>query len=311
MIEDNTAAGWLERLYARQAQQGGSTKIAFVDEAYRGFDRRNERPFYIAAAVVIDTRYMEEIREDLAAIAGSDYWHTTEAMRTADGPARAVEMLRYLADGKEETSILSTQSNISPTDRTLEQARWQCLSGLAIALASGTPEKSTCMIIEKRREAHEQAADSALIPDLIRADRVPRNFQLRQASPREDRLLWLPDVLAHAARRARALRLPEMYNEVRQYVNHVQPHLEPAAAVPETPAAPTPGASREDAARRTMQNLLADADPGAYGPRRSKTAKNAQRRGTSRTRGAAPKTPDLEAQPPEVSPPHTDWDLGT
>lgn len=245
MSADDTTAGWLERHYERAPGK----RVAFVDEAYRGHERKGETPFYIAAAVVVDVRYMQEIRENLTEIAGGTYWHTTEAMRTDDGPAKVVKMLDYLAEGSDEVCMMSVQREISKSDRDLETARKECLAGLARSLASGQPDASKCMVIEKRHEEAERRLDSQLLAELIRDGHVPRGFQIHQASPREDRLLWLPDLVAYAARKEIALNQPYLFDQLRAFVHEVAPV-----------AYSTPPVTTEQAPdRRSQARLIGDA----------------------------------------------------
>ena len=247
MRDDATAAGWLERSYRRA--KGG--RVAFVDEAYRGFERKGETPFYIATAVVVETQYMEATREDLVGIAGGTYWHTTEAMRSPDGPARIVEMLRYLADG-EEVCMMSVQREIARSDHDLETARRERLSGLARALHVGTPIAGNTMVIEKRNTDRARKQDSQLLPELVKHGHVDQRFRVHQASPSEDRLLWLPDLVAHAARRDLALRRPELYGEIKERVIEVAPVVSTEKASSPDLAALQP---------RSVAELLNDAMP--------------------------------------------------
>lgn len=286
MRDDASAAGWLERSYEKA--KGG--QVAFVDEAYRGFERKNEQPFYIAAAVVVDTRYMEEIRENLAEIAGGTYWHTTEAMQSTDGPARIVKMLQYLVEGN-EVCMLSIQRQVTRSDRDLEVARRECLSGLARALDAGNPIASNTMVIEKRQADKDREADSQLLPELIKQGHVDRVFRIHQASPAEDRLLWLPDLLAHAARRDQALRRPELYDLVREYVHSVEPLVK---ATPTPRSAPAEASPKK--ADRSVGELLNDTLPRRKSPKikpaESKTPPNSapvvHERGTDRDLGMEP-----------------------
>jgi len=191
--------------------------VAFLDEAYRGFERP-EQPFYLFTAVIVKADDMESMRKELLDIAGSTYWHTSEALRTPDGRARAKAMLRYLIEGVEPI-LIAKKVSVERSDSTLEGARRGCFRSLAIALTSGV--EGVCapvnlIVMERRNTSALLKIDARTFSDLRSEGAIPRVSRLVQASPNDDRLLWLPDVVSSAVRRSIAVGDDGMYDIVKE-----------------------------------------------------------------------------------------------
>lgn len=217
----HTPATYIENIYAQFPGQ----PIGFVDEAFRGFERAGEHPFYVATAVVVERDDMEPVRKDLLELAGDSYWHTSEALRTEDGRRRASEMLAYLAEGREPCVVASTVT-IDPDDRSLERARSSCLGALACSLSAGIEEVTPSVdvfVIEKRNTEELNKADKNTHSSLISNGELPRHHRLVQASPADDRLLWLPDVVSSAVRRSMAFADNVMYDQISDRITFVPP----------------------------------------------------------------------------------------
>lgn len=212
-----SANAFVQNIYAQFPGQ----PISFLDEAYRGFERPGEPPFYIFTAVIVEQRDMETIRKDLLEMAGSTYWHTSEALRTPDGRALAKDMLGYLMDGS-EPCLVAKKVSIDPSDRSLEEARRTCFQALAVTLTLGVEGISPPVgvhVIEKRNTRELQKIDTRSHSDLIGSGAVPRTSRLVQASPSDDRLLWLPDVVSSAVRRSVAFGDNGMFDVVRDRIH--------------------------------------------------------------------------------------------
>lgn len=217
MRAHRSADPFVENIYAQFKDQ----PVAFLDEAFRGFERPGEDPFYLFTAVIVEQRDMEQIRKGLLEIAGATYWHTSESLPSQDGRDRAKDMLSYLMEGPEPCLVVR-KASIDPEDTNLEAARRECLGTLAVTLTTGIPDVSPAvnlLVMEKRNTNELQKIDRRTYADLISAGKVPRHSRLVPASPGHDRLLWLPDVVTSAVRRSMAFGDNEMFEVVADRVH--------------------------------------------------------------------------------------------
>lgn len=208
---------FIENIY----RQFPGQSVAFLDEAYRGFERPGEQPFYLFTAVIVKPDDMESMRKELLDITGSRYWHTSESLRTPDGRDRAKEMLEYLIDGIEPI-LIAKKVAVDPADGTLEGARRTCFRRLAVGLTSGVEdvcEPVRLIVMERRNTTALLKMDSRTFSDLVSEGAVPRASRLVQASPSDDRLLWLPDAVSSAVRRSMAVGDDAMYDIVKKGVH--------------------------------------------------------------------------------------------
>lgn len=216
-MSPNSTTRFLDNIY----RQFPGQSVAFLDETYRGFERPGEAPFYVFTAVVVKADDMEPIRKELLDIAGGTYWHTSDCLKTPDGRARAKEMLAYLMEGVEPI-LIAKKVAVERADSTLEGARRVCFRRLAVALTSGV--EGVCapvnlVVMERRNTAALHKIDARTFADLHSEGAIPRVSRLVQASPNDDRLLWLPDVVSSAVRRSIAFGDDGMYDIVKEGVH--------------------------------------------------------------------------------------------
>lgn len=178
--------------------------VAFLDESYQAPANGTHRgSFYVLTAVLVAVKDMDTLRTGLGEIAGSDYWHTRDALQTCDGRALTQEMLDYLAEGV-EPCVVAHRVNVDAEDADAEGARRECYHALAVELAAGRPgvwDAVDLLILEERNQSNFKNKDQLNHKELISAGRVPRQTRLVQISPACERLLWLPDLVAAAYRR--------------------------------------------------------------------------------------------------------------
>lgn len=181
--------------------------VAFLDESYQAPDllatQADRATFYIFTAVVVDLKDMDALRNGLATVARTTYWHTTNELQTNTGRQRTRELLNFLAEGP-EPCVIAHRVAVDPDDINAEQARRDCYRGLAIELAAGRPNAWSpidLIVLEERNEQALKARDQSNHRALLVEKRIPRNTRLLQTSPACDRLLWLPDLVSSAFRR--------------------------------------------------------------------------------------------------------------
>ncbi len=174
--------------------------VAFLDESFElDVDRQT---FYLLAAVVAHRDDLDGLREGLRHEVGANYWHTTESILTDEGQKVAVRIASFLGDeGGAETCIVSCTM---PVNTDGDAARRTCFEQLAAALCHGIdplPGPVHLMVLEQRQTRHERSFDEKVVKELRVNSVICRRCQLKQASPRDEPLLWLPDLVASAVRR--------------------------------------------------------------------------------------------------------------
>jgi hypothetical protein len=199
--------GWVSQssMVAVLADAYGRTPggyVAFLDES---FELEGDRTtFYLMSAVVTHREQIEDLRDGLRDVVGGDYWHTTESLRTEGGRKSAVEVAEYLGDEKgSEVCIVSCKSPIG--SQGADAARQACFQQVAATLCSGARPLAGSvhlMVLEQRETQHERSYDAKIVKDLRAAAVICRYCQLKQASPRDEPLLWLPDLVSSAVRRS-------------------------------------------------------------------------------------------------------------
>ena len=107
--------------------QAGRASVAFIDETF-DVDPAHPRHFYVMAAVVVQCEELDGLRAGLVDLAGSSYWHTSEALRTEAGRERTREMLDYLGNPEgTERCVVRHHVEVAPSDSKGEEARAECL----------------------------------------------------------------------------------------------------------------------------------------------------------------------------------------
>jgi hypothetical protein len=197
-VSQSSKAAVLADAYGRAP--GGH--IAFLDES---FELEGDRKtFYLMSAVVTHRDLVDALRVGLQDVVGSDYWHTTESLRTDDGRKAAVEVAEYLGD-KKGTEVCIVSCKLPLGDASGDAARQACFQQVAASLCSGAQPLEGAvhlMVLEQRETQHERSYDTKIVKDLRSAAVICRHCQLKQASPRDEPLLWLPDLVSSAVRRS-------------------------------------------------------------------------------------------------------------
>lgn len=194
-----------KRAIVENAYRHSRGPVAFLDESYQVPDPviAPAETFYIFTAVIVTFDQMAELRDGLAEIAESTWWHTTKALLEEDGRAKTREMLEFLAEGH-ETCIIAFQVPVDEQDHDGEAARRACYRGLAVALAAGYKNAWApvdLFVLEERNQNNFRSKDKLNHKELIAEKQIPQPTRLLQTSPAAERLLWLPDLVSSAYRR--------------------------------------------------------------------------------------------------------------
>lgn len=174
----------------------GERPVAYIDESY-DTDLSHPQSFYILTAVVVESDQRNALRSGLVGLAGSSYWHTSEAMRDPAGQSQIHKLLDYLADETgSERCVVSVLQHIESGDETGDLAREQAFRKLFQEL---TPD-IRLFVLEQRRTNKARNIDAAIKKRAIADGLCPQATQLLQISPGAEQLLWLPDLVCSAYR---------------------------------------------------------------------------------------------------------------
>lgn len=199
--------GWVqqsgaEALLAEAYRRAPGGYIAFLDESFELQSGR--RTFYLMSAVVAHRDQLEPLRDGLVDVVGDRFWHTTDSLLNGNGRQQAVKVAQYLGDENgTEVCIVSCRMPLGEDGG--DAARRACFGQLAASLCTGAQPllgEVHLMVLEQRETQHERSFDAKIVKDLRAEKVICRQCQLRQASPRDENLLWLPDLVSSAVRRS-------------------------------------------------------------------------------------------------------------
>lgn len=171
--------------------------VIFLDESYREPVQQSEEEegYYIIAGSILKKDNLEGTRLQLQEIVGDNYFHTTKALQTANG-TKTVQSLLQQCQEWNDNHILVINTQLTPGCN-IEHARQQCLRRLIVDLKTDT----RAIVFEKRQHSKENNSDEALIKTLRQAKALSDQTRTMWVSPSDEKLLWLPDLVAMAYRR--------------------------------------------------------------------------------------------------------------
>lgn len=187
---------------ARALAQATGRAVAFMDETY-SVELGLKQRFYAMTAVVVQLSEVEGLRRGLVARVPSGYWHTSDALQSADGRAHAQRLVDYLADPRgSEACVLAVRVPVGRDDATGEDARKECLVRLMAELSSAESLEGQVglFVLERRRVATQRNLDAATRARAVADGVLSARVRLLQVSPSDEPLLWLPDLVCSAWR---------------------------------------------------------------------------------------------------------------
>jgi hypothetical protein len=205
------ALGILTKAY----QFNGDRPVAYLDETYE--ERAGASTFYVMTAAVVQADQRDYVRDDITRIAGRRYWHTTDALQSVEGRAKASELLTYLGDPNgNEVCLISRRSPIEPEDSNGEHARADCLTRLLKHLndPSSVTGSVDLFVLETRLTRQMGNIDARTMSEAIKSGAAAPNVKLFQTSPAVEPLLWLPDLVCSAYRQLITGRRSDLYDMV-------------------------------------------------------------------------------------------------
>lgn len=182
----------------------GEHFVLYVDETFNRPEEKLDHSFYVVCGVLVQEFYLEETRRELLEIVGQAYWHTTEALQTDEGHAKAEELLEYCRRVR-DCHVFAYKKNLpkqGDANEVVSSAREECLRELLIVVQRHCPGLRL-IVIEKRQTNAQNDADRRVVKSLRAEKRLSRHARLLLVSPKDEYLLWLPDLSAMAFRRSK------------------------------------------------------------------------------------------------------------
>lgn len=198
----------LQRIYACDDED----IILYIDETYSTQEEERNETFYVLAASMYKKGDLDSLRGGLEDIVGGDYWHSSEAMQTAQGREKFVAMLAYFSHYG-DASILTCKTPIPPPKKPqkgghafatphVELARKDCLTEL-LTWAVQEIDHLAGIVFERRTEEKDNNRDRQVLKHLAKDGIIPENLARAWVSPSQERALWVPDTVCAAYRRTR------------------------------------------------------------------------------------------------------------
>jgi hypothetical protein len=187
--------------------------IAFIDESYYAPSSGTGKTFYITAAVVVATNELENLRNDLGAVAQTGYWHTSEAARHSDGRADIIKLSKALTNRAK--AICWIYEPIEKSDREGEGARARSLRYGINELVRKFLPAGGLIVYESRQRGYQEKADQRLIGEMRSMGKLDRYFMVHAESPANEPLLWAPDLVAWSYRQEFLGRSSKYFDVVR------------------------------------------------------------------------------------------------
>lgn len=175
--------------------------VAFLDESYDYTRDGSREPLYVLAAVLIDGDEVDAARRRAQALVSPAVgYHTTELARA--GKIDKVHAMLNHVRNDAGWSVVAIQS---PYSGHAELARQRCLRQLLVDLSG---RKVARAILDSRIQP--RASDPRMLDkqdertarELRSAGSISRHLSINHATDRVEPLLWLPDGVAWAVRRA-------------------------------------------------------------------------------------------------------------
>lgn len=183
----------LQEIYLR-----GSGPVAFLDETYGTSADAEQQPFYLLTAVMVDRDKLDAHRSTLHAFESKPgFFHATEQFR--ENPDRITHFLKHI-NASPVDSVVTVQTQIKGNDK--DQARDDCLVRMAYELSKGGSPVQSFIVesLNQRSDPFRNHYDQVTVAGAKERGLLHREMAVHHASPYEERLLWLPDVVSWAAR---------------------------------------------------------------------------------------------------------------
>ncbi|MGP5524472.1 hypothetical protein ACTXM3_14490 [Glutamicibacter arilaitensis] len=183
----------LEALYER-----GKSPIALIDETYGTSNDEHKQPFYLLTAVLVEREDLKTLRDSLDSFeTKAGFFHATEQF--GQYPAKLTGFLRHINNSPVD-SVVTVQTMIK--DGNKNQARDDCLVRLAYELNRGTSPVQH-LVLESLNQSSDPGRnhqDQLVVKRAASRGLLASEMSVSHASPYNEKLLWMPDVVSWAVR---------------------------------------------------------------------------------------------------------------
>ena len=170
---------------------------AFVDESFSLPGASDNRVFYILAAALVSPDQFEEVRSVITQSYPLDFMHASDLLRSSQGRA---DFARLCSSIPQTVEIkLFFLEPLLTGDRNGELSRSRMFEQICKHLSNSDEFQVTDLVYEIRREGFMRQADNRTAK---RMNQDPSFPWMRPQSPRQEKLLWIPDLAAAAFRQS-------------------------------------------------------------------------------------------------------------
>lgn len=167
----------------------------FLDESYQVPNSQNKSTFYIFGGVEIATSKIAEFESGLKQTVGSDYWHTTEAVKSLHGISKFLDIAEFIRENSKPFSF--SKNPIDKNDKLGESSRSQLIRKILFA-----SEPTTELILEARPSGFQMEADLRILQENRRKHAQFQSREVRFAKTRNENCLWAADLVAYSVRQS-------------------------------------------------------------------------------------------------------------
>lgn len=183
----------LEALYER-----GKSPVALIDETYGTSNDERKQPFYLLTAVLVEREDLKTLRSSLESFeTKAGFFHATEQFQ--QDPAKLTDFLRHI-NASSVDSVVTVQTMIK--DGNKNQARDDCLVRLSYELNRGVSPVQH-LVLESLNQSSDPGRnhqDQLVVKHAASRGLLGSEMSVSHASPYNEKLLWLPDVVSWAVR---------------------------------------------------------------------------------------------------------------
>lgn len=183
----------LEALYER-----GKSPVALIDETYGTSNDQRKQPFYLLTAVLVEGDDLNTLRDSLESFeTKAGFFHATEQF--GQDPAKLTDFLRHIKASPVD-SVVTVQTMIR--DGKKDQARDDCLVRLAYELNRGASPVQH-LVLESLNQSSDPGRnhqDQLVVKHAASRGLLASEMSVSHASPYNEKLLWMPDVVSWAVR---------------------------------------------------------------------------------------------------------------
>jgi hypothetical protein len=168
---------------------------AFIDETFTAPVRADFRSFYLLAVTLVPHSELGSLRELLLEINGHDYFHSRELLQTAAGQRHLLRVTGSLPATLKH--VVRHTEPLRLDDRLAEGARAAMLRAVTFEILHSEDLEIVEIVYEVRLKGAQSQADARTFSGIREAH---PELVVRPRTPRDERLLWVPDLVATAVR---------------------------------------------------------------------------------------------------------------